>query len=416
MFQDFLSAFQGFAQTFARSGKKVYLVGGAVRNRLLGYPVGDFDFTTNATPQEVMKLFPRVLPTGIQHGTVTVLYQGQGLEVTTFRVDGKYSNARHPDQVSYTGSLEEDLLRRDFTINALALDLETGDLIDITGGRSDLEQKVLRAIGQAETRFREDALRMLRLFRFASQLGFTIETQTLAAVSLCREDLGKLSRERVRDEVVKTLLAPFPARSWAAWQNENLLPWIFPSLQKAEFSSTVLVQFEGLPSHLRLPFLRSVFLLDQGLLRTPFLDWDEELRALCFSNQDRAIQVKILTLIAAATNEASTEVAVKKALFQWGSRELPVHFEQIWQALAHVFPRKADQWQAWGQALNRIVVSTDPLFLKDLTISGNELIGLGIPAGPTLGKILSQLLAAVWEKPTLNEKQTLRQLCQTLER
>ncbi|NNM55227.1 MAG: hypothetical protein HKM05_10990 [Spirochaetales bacterium] len=414
MFQDFLSAFQGFAQTFTRSGKKVYLVGGAVRNRLLGYPAGDFDFTTNATPQEVIKLFPRVLPTGIQHGTVTVLYQSQPLEVTTFRVDGKYSNARHPDQVSYTGSLEEDLLRRDFTINALALDLDSGELIDITGGRFDLEQKVLRAIGQAETRFREDALRMLRLFRFSSQLGFTIEPQTLAAVRLCREDLGKLSRERVRDEVVKTLLAPFPARGWGAWQKENLLPWIFPSLQKAEFSSAVLGQVEVLPPHLRLAFLRSVFLLDEGRLRAPFLDWDAELRALCFSNQDRATQVKMLTLIAEATHEADTEVTVKKALFHWGNRILPANFDQVWQALAQVFPHKADQWQAWGQALNRIVASDDPLFLKDLAISGNELIELGLSPGPTIGKVLSQLLTAVWENPSLNKNQTLRQLCQTL--
>ncbi len=414
MFQDFLAAFQGFAQTFARSGKRVYLVGGAVRNRLLGYPAGDFDFTTNATPHEVMKLFPRVLPTGIQHGTVTVLYQNQPLEVTTFRVDGKYSNSRHPDQVLYTGSLEEDLLRRDFTINALALDLDSGELIDVTGGRFDLEQKVLRAIGEAETRFQEDALRMLRLFRFASQLGFTIEAGTLAAVSLCRDDLGKLSRERIRDEVVKTLLAPFPARAWSAWQKENLLPWIFPSLQQAEFSSMVLGQVEVLPPHLRLVFLRSVFLFDQDRLRVPFQDWDEELRALCFSNQDRAAQVKLLTLIAEATHEPSTDVAVKKALFHWGSRDLPAHLDQVWQALACVFPHKAEQWQAWGQALNRIVACDVPLFLKDLAISGNELIGLGVAPGPTIGKVLSQLLTAVWENPALNENHTLRQLCQAL--
>ena len=171
-------------QTLERAGFEARYVGGCVRDTLLGRPVHDWDIASQALPEDVLRLFPRCVPTGLQHGTVTVLLDGTSAEVTTYRLDGAYHDSRHPDGVRFVRSLADDLARRDFTINAMAMDL-SGTITDLFGGREDLARGVIRCVGDAETRFREDALRMLRARRFAAQLGFALEAGTEAAIGRC---------------------------------------------------------------------------------------------------------------------------------------------------------------------------------------------------------------------------------------
>lgn len=192
-----------------QAGYAAYFVGGCVRDTLLGREIHDWDITTAALPERIMRVFPHCIPTGIQHGTVTVFDGDTQAEITTFRRDGRYHDGRHPDSVFFVPNLEEDLSRRDFTINAMAMD-ETGEITDLFGGRADLARKIIRCVGEPDKRFQEDALRMLRALRFSAQLGFTIEEETFAAIgrnaALCRQ----LSRERVRTEAEKTLLSDRP--------------------------------------------------------------------------------------------------------------------------------------------------------------------------------------------------------------
>ena len=196
-------------KTLEGAGFVACFVGGCVRDTLLGRPVHDWDITTSALPEEIMALFPRCIPTGIKHGTVTVLLRGESFEVTTFRRDGAYHDGRHPDGVVFVPNLTEDLARRDFTINAMAMHLD-GRITDCFDGKADLKRGIIRCVGDPERRFREDALRMLRAWRFSAQLGFQIEDDTARAI---RENAGLcrlLSRERVCAEAEKTLLSPLP--------------------------------------------------------------------------------------------------------------------------------------------------------------------------------------------------------------
>ncbi len=191
------------------AGYAAYPVGGCVRDVLLGREPGDVDICTAAHPEAVMDLFPRAVPTGIAHGTVTIPTEDGNIEITTFRRDGGYTDARHPDSVSFDAGLMEDLSRRDFTVNAMAMDSD-GEVIDPLGGRKDLRSKIIRCVGEADRRFSEDALRMLRGVRFAAQLGFEIEEGTRAAMRRNAPLTAKVSRERIKAEMEKTLLSPRP--------------------------------------------------------------------------------------------------------------------------------------------------------------------------------------------------------------
>ena len=188
-------------QQLNKHGYEAYIVGGCVRDSLLGKQPNDWDITTSAKPEEVKAIFHRTIDTGIQHGTVTVMMDKEGFEVTTYRVDGEYHDGRHPDAVTFTRSLEEDLKRRDFTINAMAYHHNTG-LVDIFGGREDIDRKVIRCVGNPTERFTEDALRMLRAVRFSAQLGFTVEENTKAALARMSGNLEHVSAERIQTELV----------------------------------------------------------------------------------------------------------------------------------------------------------------------------------------------------------------------
>lgn len=203
--------------TLQDHGYEAYAVGGCVRDSILGRDPQDWDITTSATPLETKALFERTFDTGIEHGTITVLLEKEGFEVTTYRIDGKYEDSRHPKEVQFTRSLEEDLKRRDFTINAMAYNEEAG-LVDIFDGLQDLDQKVIRCVGNAGERFSEDALRILRAVRFSAQLGFDIEEKTREAISDLASNLRNISAERIQVELVKLLVSPYPERIRLAYE------------------------------------------------------------------------------------------------------------------------------------------------------------------------------------------------------
>lgn len=197
--------------TLRKAGYAAHPVGGCVRDLLLGRKPGDWDVTTSAHPEQVQTLFSHTIPTGIKHGTITVIQENILIEVTTFRLESSYGDSRHPDAVSFETNLTGDLARRDFTVNAMALD-EHLNVIDPFGGKADLERKLIRAVGEPQRRFSEDALRILRGVRFAAQLGFDIEPDTAAAMKVCAPLVDKVSAERIKTEVEKTLLSPNPQR------------------------------------------------------------------------------------------------------------------------------------------------------------------------------------------------------------
>jgi len=221
-----------FSNIFSLNGYSCFLVGGALRNHYAGIKPTDFDFATDANPEDLQKIFKQVIPTGIKHGTVTIIFKGHQFEVTTFRIEGNYSNSRHPDFISFSPSIFEDLKRRDFTINSIAMNLETGEVLDPHNGIQDLKRKIIRAIGNPVERFSEDGLRLMRACRFTAQLNFVIEEHTYKALKECRNNLKNVSSERIRDEIIKILGSEKPSVSLKIMEKSGILNIIIPELSK----------------------------------------------------------------------------------------------------------------------------------------------------------------------------------------
>src|SRR5574344_1757434 len=218
---------------FSQNGFSAYLVGGAVRDMIMGKEPHDYDVATDATPQEVMKLFRRVIPTGIDHGTVTVHFSGFEIETTTFRTEAGYSDGRHPDSINYAATIEEDLARRDFTMNAIAASLEDGIITDPYGGQDDIKNKLIRTVGAAHERFMEDGLRPVRALRFASKLGFSIEKNTYSEIfkKEIQAKAASISIERFRDEFEKIMASPKPSVGLKLLEESGLLDIFIPEFK-----------------------------------------------------------------------------------------------------------------------------------------------------------------------------------------
>ena len=212
-------------------GFQAYAVGGCIRDSLLGRTPHDWDITTSALPEQVKALFKKTVDTGIQHGTVTILLDGEGYEVTTYRLDGEYEDSRHPKEVTFTSLLSEDLKRRDFTVNAMAYNEKDG-LVDLFGGQKDMEEKVIRCVGDPLERFTEDALRILRAVRFAAQLGFSIEERTREAIGILAGNLEHISAERIQAELVKLAVSPHPEEFYTACET-GITRVILPEFDEA---------------------------------------------------------------------------------------------------------------------------------------------------------------------------------------
>jgi len=391
-------------QVLHTHGYEAYVVGGCVRDVLLGRTPGDWDITTSALPQEVKALFPHTVDTGIQHGTVMVLRNGCGYEVTTYRIDGAYEDGRHPKNVTFTRSLEEDLKRRDFTINALAWG-EDG-LIDLFHGVDDLARGVIRCVGNPDLRFGEDALRIMRAVRFSAQLGFQIEEETGQMIRRHAPRLGDISMERIRTEWEKTLLSGHPTYV-DLYRDYGIAPFIVnPGYEKC-FSGESDELLTELHIRRRLPGseLSGDDNLYRGLMIAAFLwnlsdeEADQALRYLKYDNRTRRMVVRILRY---REEPVTTDrVKIKQSMNRMG--------QEIWKALLILKDARGNEENCRAaEAVTRdILESGEPWTIGQLAVNGSDLMKAGIPAGKKLGEILEKILQKVMQSPTLNEKDIL---------
>lgn len=358
------------------AGHRAVLAGGCVRDSLLGRRPSDWDIASSASPEEVLALFPRCVPTGIKHGTVTVLSGGGSVEVTAFRAEGGYSDHRRPDSVSFGCPLEADLARRDLTVNAMAMDA-AGEITDPFGGRDDLRRRLLRCVGEPERRFDEDALRMLRTVRLSAQLGFEIEPRTLEAIRALAHLASGLSAERVRDELLKTLRSPAPGLVWQLVDLGLLGACLAPGDATAPREA-----LDVLPIYARLAHFCRDLELGGYIMST-----DRFLAALRFDGE---------TL----RRTASAVEVLKSGSRDW-KRLLRGHGEA---AVLAAHPK--------NRALRAVLRSGECWELSSLAIGGRELAALGY-SGPELGRELRRLLDHVIDYPADNRADIL---CKLIER
>lgn len=429
------SALREFARVFRDAGRQAWLVGGAIRDMALGKPVNDWDVATDAPAEEVARMFPRVIPTGIRHGTVTVLFKGLTVETTTFRVDGDYGDGRRPDSVTFTSDILEDLKRRDFTMNSLAYNLETGELLDPHGGRSDLSAGLIRAIGDPVERFTEDGLRPLRAVRFASQLGYRIDMATLAAIPRTLENFRKVSVERVRDELIKILLSPHPSYGMKLLEDTGMLPEILPELsacrgieQKGFHRFDVLdhsiLSCDGAPERLELRLAALLHDIGKPTARATGPDGlhtfhrheaesargaEEALRRLKFPNAVIASVTHLVLHHMFAYDESWSDAAVRRFLARTGPENLE---DLLTLRLADAYGTTGERpdprsLEPLRKRVELLLEHSRALSIRDLAIGGNELASLGVPRGPVMGRILAELLETVLDDPELNAPERL---------
>ena len=418
-------------------GKRSWIVGGCVRDLLLGRVASDWDIATDARPNELLGIFPRAIPTGIEHGTVTVVVAGRHYEVTTLRGEGTYSDGRRPDWVNFVDDITADLARRDFTVNAIAIDSLDGKVIDPFAGRGDLERGLLRAVGNPIDRFSEDGLRVLRAARFVATLELSLDPATEAAIEPTLDTYRKVAHERIRDEWVKAMSARLPSRAFDVMRRTGILEVTCPELlegvglQQNKWHAYDVWRhaLECMDACTADPVLRIAALLhDVGKPRTrawsdtshdyTFYDHDrvgaeiaEPIAArLRFSNEDRA---RIVSLVRHHLFHYSdwSDAAVRR----WIRRVGPERVEDLYVLNAADVRAKGRDFQPDLEALAqlrahvaRVLAQGAALSTRDLKINGHDLIGdLGIQPGPLIGRILDALLEAVTNDPALNDREAL---------
>ena len=423
--------------TLEEAGYEAYAVGGCVRDSILGRKPDDWDITTSAKPEEIKRLFPRTVDTGIKHGTVTVLLGGEGFEVTTYRVDGVYEDGRHPSEVTFTASLKEDLKRRDFTINAMAYNARTG-LVDLYGGLADIENRVIRCVGIAGERFDEDALRMLRAVRFSAQLSFRIEEATGEAVKALAPNLQKISAERIQVELVKLVTSPNPDYLRTAYElgiTAQILPEFdlcmeTPQRHKhhcydvGEHILHSMIEV-GPDKVLRLGMLfheigkpQTLTIDPDGTTHNKRHPFEGEkitrkvMRRLKFDN-DTTDKVTKLVLYH-DYDIAPTEAGVRRAINRMGEDIFAMIFTVRRADIAaqsdYMREEKLAKVAYIEKLYSEILARKDAVTLKDLAISGNDLIAEGMPPGRQIGETLSALLERVLDDPSLNTREILLKL------
>jgi putative nucleotidyltransferase with HDIG domain len=439
------------AGIFARNGSEVYLVGGAVRDGLRGKTAHDFDMAVSTDPRHVQEMFrpvrgAQVIPTGVKHGTVTLRYRGLSLEVTTFRTEGAYSDGRHPDTVTTAATIEEDLSRRDFTMNALALELPEGKrLVDPFGGRDDIKRGIIRAVGDAAARFAEDGLRPFRALRFAAQTGFIVDAKILAAIPGALGTTAKVSVERIRDEFDKTVMAPSPLRALIYMEETGLLGLMLPEIavcrgveQKGRHVFDVLdhslhaMEYAAARDYPHPVRLAALF---HDIGKPPAAAKDAGGVWTFYQHERHSAQMtEALMHRLRYPNALTAEVVhlVKEHMF---------HYEDTWKeaavrrfyirvgpaALNDLFMLRLCDTYATALAepdpaslmplrcrIETMLEKSTALNLKDLAVNGNDLIAAGLRPGKRLGIILDELLQAVIDDPALNTRETLLAIAQNL--
>ncbi|WP_318677156.1 CCA tRNA nucleotidyltransferase [Treponema sp.] len=444
-------------EIFSQNGFEAYLVGGAVRDMLLGKKADDWDVTTNAKPEEVMKIFRRVIPTGIDHGTVTVHFLGQEIEVTTFRTESDYSDGRHPDKVEYAGHIEEDLSRRDFTMNAIAASLEDGHIVDPYGGVEDLKKGIIRTVGIPHERFMEDGLRPVRALRFASKLQFSIEKDTYSEIfeENVQKKIASISVERFRDELMKMMASPKPSVGLKMMEETGVLKIFMDELsvcrgciQKDDRGYHIfdvmdhnIYACDGAPKEK--PLLRlAAFLHDCGKPASKVERTVEGHKINNFYNHEK-YSVEIARSLMTKLKFSNAEIDYVCHLIE----NHMFHYESSWSDAAVrrfivrvgldsfddlIDLRLADMYGKYNVDVRlhnsagcaNLVELTDrvkvlaaqscALSLKDLKVNGKDLIAEGIPAGKKLGKILNELFQTVLDDPEMNDREKLLKLAKNL--
>ena len=370
------------------AGYEAFAVGGCVRDTLLGRTPEDWDVTTSARPEAVKAIFERTVDTGLQHGTVTVLKNRKGYEVTTYRIDGEYHDGRHPDSVEFTPNLLEDLKRRDFTINAMAYSHETG-IVDEFGGMEDLKAGIVRCVGRPEDRFTEDALRLLRALRFSAQLGFEIEESTYAAIKTIAPNLAKVSKERVQAELTKLLLSAHPERILLL-KETGLSVQIVPGFD-AVFAPALFSELSRLPAEKSLRW--AGFLLCQSTKQA-----EAVLKGLKMDNETIG---NVSRMIEGAKETLPLEKpAVRRAM----SRYTPYQLEGALKLKELMGSPDAGEIRRLRE---EIIRDGDCVSLKDLAVKGRDLLEAGVERGPMVGEILNHLFDLVLLYPEKNDRELL---------
>ncbi len=421
--------------TIMEAGYEAFAVGGCIRDSILGREPNDWDITTSASPYQVKELFRRTIDTGIQHGTVTVMIEKEGYEVTTYRIDGEYEDSRHPKEVIFTANLEEDLKRRDFTINAMAYNEKIG-LVDIFDGLGDIERKVIRCVGSPMERFTEDALRMMRAVRFSAQLGYAIEKETARAITILAPNLNKISAERIQTELVKLVVSPNPDFLRIAYET-GITKVVLPEFDRCMETE------QNHPHHcynVGEHTLRSMKAIAPGkVLRLAMLfhdigkpeclSIDEEgithfyghpkvseelagkiLHRLKFDNETIYLVKKLVKY-----HDYETEVApkyVRRAMMKIGEDIYPLLFAVKRADIAaqsdYQREEKYEKVDKTEQIYASVLEENQCVSLKSLAVSGKDLItGAAMQPGKELGEMLQYLLELVVENPALNDREIL---------
>lgn len=377
-----------------KNGYEAYAVGGCVRDSILDRVPEDWDITTSAKPEEVKKLFQATIDTGLQHGTVTVVIEKEGYEVTTFRLDGDYSDGRHPDRVAFTSSLTEDLKRRDFTINAMAYSENTG-LIDRFDGEKDLEDGIIRAVGDAEERFSEDALRMLRAIRFAGQLNFDIAEKTFDAIKKLSYNISKVSVERIAKELEKLLLSGNPEYITLVYEAgifEVIAPEIAELFKKEEiYNSIEAVRRASYPEKKGLYQIRTALFLER-------LGADSAAKLLKRFKLDNDTINTVKKLIGLLQREVeASALEMRRTVKEAGHKIIPILLEA----------RRAKGLCNNSELYRKIIERGECTSVSELKVNGRDLIEAGVPKGVMIGETLERLLESVIEHPELNTRESL---------
>lgn len=438
------SKIKRLSKIFQSNGYQCFLVGGAVRDIFLKRETSDYDIATDAEPDDVKKIFKIVIPTGIKHGTVTVIFHGDKFEVTTFRIDDKYSDNRRPDSVKYTGSITDDLKRRDFTVNAIAYDLINREIADPHNGIKDIKHKVIKAVGDPFLRFNEDGLRVMRACRFAAQLKFIIEKRTLSAIKKSIKCISSISEERIRDEFVKIILSDNPVYGIELLKDTGLLNIIIPELYNC-------IGIEQREMHCFDVYYHSLYSLygvkDKNIiLRLAALFHDlgkvkaykyTDKNSLTFYSHEKYSEdlagniLKRLKFSNKVINdichlirhhmfnytEEWTDSAVRRFISKTGIEYIE-DLLKLRKADSFGRCRKIERNKNLEYLIERIkkIKNEENIFsLKDLNITGKDIIDkLNIKQGPVIGVILNYLLDSVLDDPELNYHEKLLELSEKL--
>ena len=417
-----------------KAGFEAYAVGGCVRDSILGRIPNDWDITTNAKPADVKKIFKRTVDTGLKHGTVTVLISKESFEVTTYRIDGEYEDSRHPKEVSFTSDLKEDLLRRDFTINAMAYNEKDG-LVDVFGGLKDIELKTIRCVGEPHERFSEDALRLLRAIRFASQLGYEIESETYKAIKELSPTLKNISAERIQAELNKIITSDNPMMLKTAYETgltAQFIPELDLCFETAQnnphhcysVGDHIMKAVEAIEPDKTLRLTMLLHDIAKPLCKTTGEDGIDHFHGHQAKSSEMAVEIcRRLKYDNDTTDKVKRFVKFHDERLEKGTKYMRRAMNRIGE---EAFPDIFKVWKADLSAQSdymreekmarlsdnisdyeEIKAAGDCVSLKELAVTGRDLIENGVEPGPKLGEVLNEMLKDVIEEPSHNTKEYL---------